>query len=113
MANQQTIDKILNKQFKKTAFAGYDTIDVDSFFDAIIEYLKSNDKAVEEFKAQLDKLIKDNQDLAKEIQRLNQTISSKQQLIDRYEQEGYGHVLANKRIQKLEESVKELKKEKK
>jgi len=110
MANSQAIDKILNKQFKKTAFAGYETIDVDSFFDTVIDYLKISDKNVDEYKKQLDKYIKENSDLHTRIDQLLQQLSQKQALIDRYESEGYGNVLMNKRITELGEEVKKLKK---
>jgi len=110
MANTQAIEKILNKQFKKTAFAGYETIDVDSFFDTVIDYLKMSDKNVEEYKKQVDKYNKENSALQTRIDQLLQQLSQKQALIDRYESEGYGNVLMNKRITELGEKVKKLEK---
>ena len=97
MTNEEMSKIILNKKFKKTAFAGYDTIDVDSFFDLVIQYLDSNDKKVAEYKAILDKIRNDNTDLKKQIDLLTKSNNEKQAKIDTFYAEGYSHVIENRK----------------
>lgn len=99
MANKEMTEKILNKKFKKAVFSGYDTADVDSYFDEVIEYLKNNDKMVELYKDDNDKLknqLKDlmavNANLEKEKKKLIREIKE-------YEEEGYGNMLLKHRNQ--------------
>ncbi|MCQ3914359.1 MAG: DivIVA domain-containing protein [Mycoplasmoidaceae bacterium] len=99
MTNKEMTEKILNKKFKKAVFSGYDTTDVDSYFDEVIEYLKNNDKMVELYKDDNDKLknqLKDlmtvNANLEKEKKKLIREIKE-------YEEEGYGNMLLKHRNQ--------------
>lgn len=99
MANQEISQKILNKKFKMAAFSGYDTTDVDSFFDSVIEYLKNNDKMVELYKdelaalkVELQKLKVANNNLEKEKKKLLEEIKT-------YQEEGYGNTWFKNRSQ--------------
>ena len=100
MANKEMTEKILNKKFKKAVFSGYDSADVDSFYDYVIEYLQNNDKMVEsykedalKYKEQVEKLTSLNNALVKERERLQNTIKE-------YQEEGYGNMLLKHRNQK-------------
>ncbi|MCQ2957044.1 MAG: DivIVA domain-containing protein [Mycoplasmoidaceae bacterium] len=100
MDNKEMTEKILNKKFKKAVFSGYDTVDVDGFFDTVIEYLKNNDKMVELYK-------KDSSDAIAKVKGLENQIANlekeKNRLINEvkeYQEEGYGNMLLKQRNQK-------------
>lgn len=100
MSNKEMTEKILNKKFKKAVFSGYDSSDVDAFYDIVIEYLKNNDKMVEsykedtlKYKEQVEKLTSLNNALTKEREKLQTTIKE-------FEEEGYGNMLLKHRNQK-------------
>ena len=108
MANQEMEEKILNKQFKKTAFAGYETIDVDSFFDQVIDYLKANDKSLEVYKQEIDKLRAELAKAKTENSKLYQELAQQTALVKQFEAEGYGNVITNKQLNELKKQVKDL-----
>ncbi|MCQ3907793.1 MAG: DivIVA domain-containing protein [Mycoplasmoidaceae bacterium] len=100
MANQETIEKILNKKFKKAVFSGYDSADVDSFYDKVIEYLKNNDKMVESYKDDALKLKEQVKNLTSLNATLNQEKVKLEQTIKEYQEEGYGSMLLKQRSNK-------------
>ena len=100
MSNKEMTEKILNKKFKKAVFSGYDSSDVDAFYDQVIEYLKNNDKVLESYKEdtlkykdQVEKLTSLNDALTKEREKLQNTIKE-------YQEEGYGNMLLKHRNQR-------------
>lgn len=100
MDNKETTEKILNKKFKKAVFSGYDTVDVDSFFDQIIEYLKNNDKMVELYKKDSSEAlakVKGLQDQIASLQKENKRLVNE---VKEYQEEGYGNMLLKQRNQK-------------
>ncbi len=100
MDNKETTEKILNKKFKKAVFSGYDTVDVDSFFDQIIEYLKTNDKMVELYKKDSSEAlakVKGLQDQIANLQKENKRLVNE---VKEYQEEGYGNMLLKQRNQK-------------
>lgn len=99
MNNQEMNEKILNKKFKKSVFSGYDTVDVDSFFDQIIEYLQNNDKKVQSY-------IEENQNLNNQIKKLNGTIANLEKekaklaaQVKEYQEEGYDSIFLKRHAQ--------------
>lgn len=90
MANQEINEKILNKKFKKAVFSGYDSADVDTFFDSVIEYLKNNDKMVELYKKEAEKLKMDIQALKVANNSLEKDNAKLQREIKEFRDEGYG-----------------------
>lgn len=90
MVNNEMNEKILNKQFKKAAFSGYDATDVDSFFDSVIVYLKNNDKMVELYKEDLAKLKNAYLKLQQDFEALKAKNRKLEQEVKDYEAEGYG-----------------------
>lgn len=90
MANQEMNEKILNKKFKKGIFSGYDTADVDAFFDHVIEYLKNNDKMVELYKDDIAKLKEQIKQLQEANEQLKQQTTKLANEVKSLEEEGYG-----------------------
>lgn len=103
MANQEMNEKILNKKFKKTIFSGYETEDVDSFFDLVIEYLKQNDLKVDSLEKELASLKQDNEKLAAQNIKLTHQANTYKKLAEELEKEGYGHVFENRFAQQKKE----------
>lgn len=104
MANQEMNEKILNKKFKKTIFSGYETEDVDSFFDLVIEYLKQNDKTIEDLQKTLVQLKADNQQLKEQNLKLVQDANKYKILASELQKDGYDNVLKNRFIQQKKEA---------
>lgn len=96
MTNQEMCEKILNKKFTTSTFAGYKTDEVDAFFDMVIDYLKRNDADVLEFKQAAENLKIENTKLKNQLvaeEDKNKKLSAQiQQFID----DGYGNVIHNK-----------------
>lgn len=90
MANKEMTEKILNKKFKKSVFSGYDTADVDSYFDSVIEYLKNNDKMVELYKDEANKLKGQLKDLLAKNNALIKENDKLAKQVQEYKEEGYG-----------------------
>lgn len=103
MANQEMNEKILNKKFKKTIFSGYETEDVDSFFDSVIEYLKQNDKKINDLEQTIASLKAENDKLIASRQQLEHDAATYKKLADELNKEGYGHVLENRFVQEKKE----------
>ena len=101
MNNKEMQEKILNKQFKKTAFAGYETIDVDSFFDQVIDYLEANDKSLETFKQEIEKLRDQLAKIKKENVKLTQELEQQTAIVKQYISEGYGNIHMNKQLHEV------------
>lgn len=106
MANQEMQEKILNKKFKKTVFAGYDTVDVDSFFDLVIDYLKANDNSVEVYKQEIEKLRKLAAEYKTRNDSLTQQLAEQVAIVKQYEADGYANVHTNKLIQEITKQLK-------
>ncbi len=104
MANQEMNEKILNKKFKKTIFSGYETEDVDSFFDLVIEYLKQNDKKIVDLEQALATLKADNEKLTALKSKLEHDAATYKKMADELNKEGYGHVLENRFVQEKKEN---------
>lgn len=101
MANKEMTEKILNKRFKKAVFSGYDTADVDAFFDFVIEYLKNNDKMVELNKGEAEKAKALVKNLQAEIASLQKDKAKLTKEIEEYQAEGYGNTwLKNRSVKK-------------
>lgn len=96
MANQEMNEKILNKKFKKTIFSGYETEDVDSFFDEVIEYLKQNDKIITDLNKTLVSLKEENEQLKNQNVKLVQQTATYKKMADELQKEGYGNILENR-----------------
>ncbi len=93
-------EEILNKKFKKAVFSGYDTADVDAFFDEVIEYVEDCHKSVELYKEdvqraydEIDKRDVIIAELEKEKAKLLQEVAD-------YKEEGYGNMLLKHRNQR-------------
>lgn len=102
MRSEEVINFILDKKFKKTVFSGYEATDVDAFFDKVIEYIKDLEKNVNEYKAVADKAKSQIEQLTQE----NANLLSKNNALTaqnkNYEANGYGNVIWNNTMEKLE-----------
>ncbi len=96
MSNKEMNEKILNKKFKKTIFSGYETEDVDSFFDEVIEYLKKNDSQIEDLEKNVATLRSENQKLLASNAKLTSDAETYKKLALELDKEGYGHVMHNR-----------------
>jgi len=99
MNNQDKVEEILNKQFKKSIFSGYDPLDVDEFFDQVCEYLKLNDKRVKEAESTAKELKDKNDSLTEQVKQLQQELSQCQTLIEEYKRNGYDNIINKNKFQ--------------
>lgn len=97
MANKEITEKILNKKFKKAVFSGYDAIDVDTFYDSVIEYLKNNDKMVELYKDEATNLKVELQKLKVANNNLEKQNAKLQKEVQELKEEGYGSLSLKRR----------------
>ncbi|MBQ0045377.1 MAG: DivIVA domain-containing protein [Mycoplasma sp.] len=101
MANTEITEKILNKKFKKAVFSGYDTADVDAFFDFVIDYLKNNDKMVELYKGDAEKSRALAKNLQAKVISLEKDKAKLTKEVEEYQAEGYGNAwLKNRSVKK-------------
>jgi len=103
MNNQDKVEEILNKQFKKSIFSGYDPLDVDEFFDQVIEFLKLNDKRVKEAESIAKELKEKNDSLIEQVKQLQQQLSQCETLIKEYKNNGYDNIIKKNQFQDQDE----------
>lgn len=100
MENSEIVDKILNKKFKKSVFSGYDSTDVDSFFDFVIEHIQSNIKLIKSNATTISDLEKQVKQLQLEKTTLQNDNNRLNKEVEEYQEEGYGNMLLKRRSQK-------------
>lgn len=85
-------DLILNKKFNSKIHAGYDPVDVDTFYDEVIEYIKQ----VQQFQIELNKSKSSYEQeivaLKRENELLKESKAKLQAELDELKKEGYSNI---------------------
>lgn len=104
------IEKILDKKFKKSMFAGYEPLDVDGFFDTTITYIREIMQMNDRLKLLNDQLTKKATDLEQKLQSIQLKNSELQSEVEQYLKEGYGQRHLNNKVNNLTKEIQNLKK---
>jgi len=106
MDNQEKIEEILNKKFKKSIFSGYDTLDVDEYFDRVIEYIKNCDKRTKEAEELVATLKLENDKLSQQVAKLSTDLASAETLVKEFKQNGYDNVVIDSKTKTISKEGK-------
>lgn len=85
-------EMILNKKFNSKIHAGYDPVDVDTFFDEVIEYIKQVQNFYLETKKSKSVYEQQINELNKTNKLLTETNNKLQSEIDELKKEGYSNI---------------------
>ncbi|XQP55749.1 MAG: DivIVA domain-containing protein [Mycoplasmoidaceae bacterium] len=97
MTNEEKVEEIINKKFKKAVFSGYDSVDVDAFFDQVIEYLQNNDKIVKSYKDDMEKMKNEMKKMNSTIESLEKDKAKLKEKVKEYQDEGYDNIFLKRR----------------
>lgn len=104
-------NKILNKKFNKSLYAGYDPVDVDSFFDEVINYINEVSDFDEKTKEQSSVIEKKYKELVEQNKQYKEEIQDLKTQVDKFIKEGYGQKHIMDQMTELRKEIKSLKQE--
>ncbi len=86
------INIILNKKFNSKIHAGYDPVDVDSFFDEVIEYIENVKKFYKDLEANKNAYTKEIDSLKLTIEQLKKENNELKTEINDLKKDGYSNI---------------------
>lgn len=88
--NKDILFEILEKKFKWSNGTGYDPTDVDKFFDEVMVYLQNVNETLDRKNKEIAQNHETNLKLSREIVNLSEQITTLNNIVQEYKQEGYG-----------------------
>jgi len=104
--------EILEKKFIKKLQAGYDPLDVDEFFDKVINEIGNLVTSLEILESNNNKLVKDIENFKKELISREKIIETLNNELNDLKKDGYDSYRTSESIRKLKADVEEMKNKK-
>lgn len=107
---KKALDDILNKKFSKNFEIGYDTLEVDMFFDKTRNFIGKQHQVLLELRKIIDEKTNEIDKLKKEVESKDSTITILNSEIETYKNDGYQSQRITKAVSSVIRDIDELKK---